>query len=293
MEIAVLADIHGNRQALETCLEYCRARGVEQYVILGDLSGELPDVRSVLDLLQALAAVRPCVFVRGNREDYMLAHRAALREGRDDGWQPGNSASGCLWYNYTHLTPADLDFFQGMPLCARVRQPGLPDILCCHDAPAGAEGSGSLWPDSQAAEQALAAVHETVLLCGHTHVPFVLRQNGKMLLNPGALGYPIGRVKAQFALLRPAGGRWVPEHVALDYDVEGALARLEESGLAAAAPWWCAATRHALRTGQDRALCLLENAKRLCRQSEGGCRWPAIPEKYWAQAADELGIPLS
>ena len=39
MVIALLADIHGNREALSACLTHARARGAEKFVFLGDYVG--------------------------------------------------------------------------------------------------------------------------------------------------------------------------------------------------------------------------------------------------------------
>ena len=40
-KIAVLADIHSNHIALETCLKEAQERGAQDYLFLGDYLGEL------------------------------------------------------------------------------------------------------------------------------------------------------------------------------------------------------------------------------------------------------------
>ena len=56
MKIALLSDIHANRQALETCLQHSRAQGAEQFALLGDLVGyggePVAVVEQVRDLVQ-------------------------------------------------------------------------------------------------------------------------------------------------------------------------------------------------------------------------------------------------
>ena len=39
MKIALLSDIHANRQALDACLAHARAQGARQFALLGDLVG--------------------------------------------------------------------------------------------------------------------------------------------------------------------------------------------------------------------------------------------------------------
>jgi len=39
MRIALLADMHANRQAFSACLRHAEERGAERYVLLGDFVG--------------------------------------------------------------------------------------------------------------------------------------------------------------------------------------------------------------------------------------------------------------
>ena len=41
MEIAVLADIHSNYVALETCMRFALKRGIRKFLFLGDYIGEM------------------------------------------------------------------------------------------------------------------------------------------------------------------------------------------------------------------------------------------------------------
>ncbi len=39
MKLALLSDIHSNRQALDACLQHARAHGADHFALLGDLVG--------------------------------------------------------------------------------------------------------------------------------------------------------------------------------------------------------------------------------------------------------------
>ncbi|TJW47273.1 MAG: metallophosphoesterase, partial [Mesorhizobium sp.] len=43
MRIAILSDVHANREAFDVVLEAARERGTDQLVLLGDLVGYGPD----------------------------------------------------------------------------------------------------------------------------------------------------------------------------------------------------------------------------------------------------------
>ena len=55
MRIAVMADIHGNRAALETCVAEARRRGAEEYLFLGDYLGEMAYPEKTLELTAPLS----------------------------------------------------------------------------------------------------------------------------------------------------------------------------------------------------------------------------------------------
>jgi diadenosine tetraphosphatase ApaH/serine/threonine PP2A family protein phosphatase len=65
--LAVLSDIHGNRQAFEACLKVARAKGVERFILLGDFVGYGADPEWVVDTAMELVA-GGAVAVRGNHD---------------------------------------------------------------------------------------------------------------------------------------------------------------------------------------------------------------------------------
>ena len=67
MLLAVLSDIHGNRQAFEACLKVARAKGVERFILLGDFVGYGADPEWVVDTAMELVA-GGAVAVRGNHD---------------------------------------------------------------------------------------------------------------------------------------------------------------------------------------------------------------------------------
>ena len=49
MKLALISDIHANRQALQACLAHARQQGADQFAFLGDLVGYGADPAAVLD----------------------------------------------------------------------------------------------------------------------------------------------------------------------------------------------------------------------------------------------------
>ncbi len=284
-KLAVLSDIHANYWALRACLSEAERLGAEAYLFLGDYVSDCAFPRKTLELLYALSERAPCVFLRGNREEYLLTHRA----GGESYWAPG-SESGSLWYTYGEMTEKDLDWMAGLPNRQRVELPGFPPMLLCHGNPEAT--GGRLLADASETPQLLARVEEPVILRGHSHRQEVFVRDDKQVINPGAVGstkFMGGRTC--FALLEGSGEEsFSLRLIQIPYDVEAAVADLKTSGLSEIAPVWAAAVAMMLRTGEDLLIKALRTAHWLQKQATG--QEGFAEEKYWLQAARRLRISL-
>ena len=108
MKIALLSDIHANRQALETCLAHARAQGALQFALLGDLVGYGADPVAVVEQAMALAA-EGALIVRGNHDALAVAPPAQAQSLGDQGAQ----------WTHAQLGPAHRAFLAAQPLTAR------------------------------------------------------------------------------------------------------------------------------------------------------------------------------
>lgn len=60
MRIALLADIHANRPALETCLAHAARLGADRLALLGDHVGYGAEPEGGMAVLREVAAQAPC-----------------------------------------------------------------------------------------------------------------------------------------------------------------------------------------------------------------------------------------
>lgn len=65
MDIAVLSDIHGNYYAFTACVKYALARGIKNFIFLGDYLGEMAYPQKTMEMLYELQKKYCCYFVRG------------------------------------------------------------------------------------------------------------------------------------------------------------------------------------------------------------------------------------
>ena len=72
MRIALLSDIHANRQAFQACLAAAEAAGAEQFVVLGDIVGYGADPAWCVEKVQEMQ-VHGAIVVQGNHDAAVAA----------------------------------------------------------------------------------------------------------------------------------------------------------------------------------------------------------------------------
>ena len=108
MRLALLSDIHANRQALDACLAHAQAAGAERLAFLGDLVGYGGDPAYVVQRVMELAA-QGALVVKGNHDVYAIE---AMGEGKTLG------QAGVLW-TQQQLSVEQRRFLAELPLTLR------------------------------------------------------------------------------------------------------------------------------------------------------------------------------
>lgn len=282
MTIAVLSDIHSNFAALQAVIADAEKRSPDMWLFLGDYITDCPFPHRTIEFLRGFAASHRCLFIRGNREDYMLRRRESPQP-----WKYG-SKYGALLYCYEDLTDSDLDWLAGMPISLRAEIPGCEPLMMCHGSP---ENSSYLFhtetPEAEAMISRLGEFGVRLMLCGHSHIPYIFRRGDCMLVNPGALGMPVNRqTRAQYALLTYNGG-FRPEIISVDYDIGRTVEEFRQSGLLEKSRIWGRGLIATLRTGVNYTVDSVRLVEKLSEQTG----LPVTDESLWERAAEELDIP--
>src|SRR3954452_16991974 len=244
MRIAVVADIHGNVRALRAVMDDIKQVSPDTVVNLGDcVSGPL-EAAETADVLMSLAWTT----IRGNHDRWLLEQRPE-KMGRSD------AAAFAELKNHHHAWLSTLE-----------ETAAVEDIFLCHGTPGSdttylletVQQDGDVRLATQAeVSKRLGSEHAPIILCGHTHVPRIVRlADGRAVINPGSVGLQAfsdlepfshametGAPHARYAVLerRKAADPWQVSFRIVAYDWDAAAARAAEKGRA---DW-----AHALRTG--------------------------------------------
>jgi len=185
MKIAICSDIHGNLPALEAVLSEVNDLGIDQIIILGDLITDFTQYTN--DILNTVRATTRNV-IRGNREGYLINQ---ANNPSDDTWKKHQQFSTNL-KTYQKLSEEDISYIKALP-----QQISFPcDEKFCLRAVHGSPFSefDTIYADNiDLIDRSLSEITENILLCGHTHRPFVFSNAEKTIINVGSVGLNFDR----------------------------------------------------------------------------------------------------
>ncbi len=222
--VALISDIHGNLPALEAVLEDAARRGIREVWNLGDLLGYAPFPNEVVQRLRAVGAVN----LIGNYDRKVLDF-----EHKRNRWKHKKAPAKFIAFqwNDAHLSDKVRRFVRALPEQVRRMAGGL-EVLMAHGSPVSIdEPLSSGTPESRLGELAKGAEAD-VVLCGHTHDPFVRRVDGVWFVNPGSVGRPEGGDwRASYAVLEFSDGRLEAKCLRVPYDVNRVVRAVHAAGL--------------------------------------------------------------
>jgi putative phosphoesterase len=221
MKIALIGDVHANLSALNAVLEDARKQHAEAVWNLGDFVGYAAHPDQVVRLMRTARAIS----ILGNYD------RAALDAGRDS--SSGlitEKALGYVWA-FENLSSVSRRFLAALPPERHLRLAG-HRVLLVHGSPAS-DKERLLPTTSRERIRALSRLARAdLVLCGHSHVPFVRGVDGTTFVNPGSVGRSNdGDPRASYALvnLHSEGVEVIHRRVAFDLKPE--VAAIRDRGL--------------------------------------------------------------
>lgn len=183
---AIISDLHGNMPALDVCVADALERGARRFVCCGDTVGYGAQPREALDLVMRLCVpdaklpdgtpLEPGLCLRGNHEDALLSTaedfnpkaRAAIEWTHREISEGGGRDRGYAYWDFiAELQPMLCDevamFAHGSP-----REP-VREYLLPRDI-----------TDAPKMEANFASMQRDVCFVGHSHVPAVYYEDGRL-----------------------------------------------------------------------------------------------------------------
>ncbi len=228
MKYAILADIHGNLEALQVVLEDCKAQGVTHYACLGDVVGYNANPKECLDIIRGMGMP----VVKGNHDEYCSTDTAL------DGFN-AHAAEAVEWTRQ-QLSDEDRQWLRDLKYLRLVAN--FTIVHATLDVP---QRWGYVF-DKLAAAASFTYQNTSVCFFGHTHVPvafirdtvvrggtyskFKVEPGRKYFVNVGSIGQSRdGVAKATYVIYDMNEG--TIELRRLDYDMATTQRKIIEAGL--------------------------------------------------------------
>ena len=227
---AAVADVHGNLPALEAVIEDLTRRRIDVVVNLGDhVSGPLWPREAAQALMQLAWS-----HIAGNCD-----RQVAQMEPSDLGASDRFAAE--------YLGTEEMAWLRALPLTATPSS----GVFLCHGTPDDdteyllevVERTRVRLAQPRELRDRLGGVDAELVLCGHSHVPRVVRVGETLVVNPGSVGLPAyehddphphemetGAPDARYAILEREQGEWRAELVAVPYSYRDAVRQAERHG---------------------------------------------------------------
>jgi putative phosphoesterase len=222
LRIAVISDIHGNKEALDAVLDDISHQQVDQIICAGDFIDPLPESRIVWQQLKALSIP----MIRGNHEDYIISvHLDGPNSPYNvlENWAPvRRTAKLFTTEEATELKKLPLKIF-------------IPEVnaLICHASPGSNKKGWNKGIDNEMAE-GLSAEAAEIIVCGHWHMIREEQWQNKKLVMVGSVGVPLhGKPQAEYSIIEKLSGEWKIENRFVNFDHMSAAKKYVDSGFVA------------------------------------------------------------
>ncbi len=234
MRIAILTDIHANREAFQSVLTDLSDRGIDRYALLGDIVGYGPDPEWCVDrAMELVAAGAWCI--KGNHDSAIANPAESLNI----------TARRIVNWTRPILSDEQREFLDRLPLTKQ-----LDDILFVH-ASANDPADWNYVSSETRAIGSFEVSKARLIFCGHCHVPTLFSEDlgGRIKQQriPPGMAIPLIRTRRWLAVIgsvgQPRDGEPQAAYAILDtdtneltfrriaYDVSATVSKIRRLGL--------------------------------------------------------------
>ncbi|MDO4535982.1 MAG: metallophosphoesterase family protein [Clostridium perfringens] len=213
MKIAVISDIHGNIYALDEVLKDIKKQNVNFTICLGDLVGYGCNPNEVIERIKEEKI--PCI--KGNYDASVVdKDYTFIRENEI------NSFS--LPWAIKTVTDENINFLKELPKTI-VLEFNNKKIQFVHGSPR--KINEYLTEDYEKINEIIDNFNYDILVCAHTHIPYVKTIDTKLIINDGSVGKPKnGTPNGTYAILNISPDDFNAEINVVQYNYEKIMSKM-------------------------------------------------------------------
>jgi len=224
MKLGVISDIHGNLEALKAVIAMLKSKEVQIVINTGDNVGYSAHPEECLELIKSFNVFS----VQGNYDDAVAFDRQECGCGKGDKLTRKLRHASLEWTT-KNVRPEWKKYLGTLPrrneIVIRNRT-----VFAAHGSPSTIN-EFIYKDDIKALKRVAGSVDAEIIILGHTHQPYVVNIDGKLMVNSGSVGKPEdGSPEASFAVIDLEGAPSASLY-RTPYDVEKNISDLLKAGL--------------------------------------------------------------
>ena len=231
MKTAVIADIHGNREALKRILEDIESRGIERIICLGDIVAKGIHNHDCVQLVKEKCDIA----IAGNCDEYFSRDAAEAESERERKLIEAYQAT---------MEKEDIEWLASLPYCheetingrlVRMFHAG-PDSLSNDESNTLYASPDKRFSMFEAGRYTLSKQTADIVIFGHVHIQTMTRLYNRTLICCGSVGNPLDIIRnpekdgpvsntaeAQYLIMEDHAGTQTFSFVQVPYDIEKEL----------------------------------------------------------------------
>ncbi len=230
MRIAIISDIHGNMEALESVLKDIESIECKKIFCLGDIAMAGPEPSKTIHKIQELMQTKDFYIIQGNT-DKMLSVFSFDTQNKI--LKTNAVMASAYFCDSQTLSVEEKDFLANLPERKELTLFGIK-ILLVHGSPR--KNDENIFPnlDIKEVEEMIKEETADIIFCGHTHMPCGYQTNTEQtVVNAGSIGRPFSEKPLScYAVMDidEQTGAFQIQHRFVKYDVEKAAKKIKERG---------------------------------------------------------------
>lgn len=184
-KIAVISDIHGNLEALQTVLDDINDRGIKRIICLGDIIAKGTHQKECIELIKNNCEI----VLRGNCDDYFTSNIDISMKSQQE--------KDRIAWNKNKLSQENVTYLRSLPYSHEFYLSGRL-IRLFHAHPQKIDKIvGNIDQIDRIYELFLPSEHTAsdlkadIVVYGHIHVPYIQKIYNRVIINPGSIGNSI------------------------------------------------------------------------------------------------------
>ena len=194
MKIGIVGDVHGNYEALTAVIDDMNKNNINSFIVLGDIIFSGNDPQKCFDTITKL---KPLVWIKGNTDDWFNEI--------DDEFQPTNELEHKIHQEFKRVdAKVSLEVREFFSVLKEREEIKIRDkrILCVHGSDLKINDKIGLISQKQHIYDIIDRLEQDILLCAHTHLPYIVSLNNKLIMNVGSVGLPKDESRPSYGILK-------------------------------------------------------------------------------------------